>query len=190
MTDMDMPLPEAIMAPLNNIVEEAESNGNSMESDAWLPNNLLKIQDAIRAYAAAEVAREREAILDIAIRRSLLSDNLDELRGYKCCKEGIIASIKERAAAIRASAPLQCNRVPPALRSAGRRPCTSRAWLSGLRWLRPCFDQALMPGSALSRLPDRLDNPLKHRPRCAVTWGLQLWARCCQVRRYRRRLWR
>ena len=51
MTDMDMPLPEAIMAPLNNIVEEAEANGNSMESDAWLPNNLLKIQDAIRAYA-------------------------------------------------------------------------------------------------------------------------------------------
>ena len=68
--------------------------------------------DQLRAYGEAVRAEERAAILDIAMRRSLLSDNLDQLRGYECCKEGIIASIKERAAAIRAAAPPQCTDQP------------------------------------------------------------------------------
>ena len=90
-------------------------------SDVWLPgkdefNRQHAVwghtADQLRAYGEAVRAEERAAILDIAMRRSLLSDNLDQLRGYECCKEGIIASIKERADAIRSSAPPQCTAPP------------------------------------------------------------------------------
>lgn len=192
MTDMDMPLPE----PLDYCYEwdgpygsrkfsAALHNGRPPDrSVAIYTADQLRARDAQwRAIVAAEVAKELERIRTAIMAKHEAANGQHNL--YHCLAVELFGD-----EAIRSSAPLQCNRVPPALRSAGRRPCTSRAWLSGLRWLRPCFDQALMPGSALSRLPDRLDNPLEHRPRCAVTWGLQLWARCCQVRRYLRRLWR
>ena len=98
MTDMDMPLPE----PAHTQVETY--SGIALNKVVETP---LFTADQLRAYGEAVRAEERAAILDIAMRRSLLSDNLDQLRGYECCKEGIIASIKERAAAIRAAAPPQ-----------------------------------------------------------------------------------
>ena len=90
---MTIPLPEPDVTALSDYF----LNDGSRQSLAFTA-------DQLRAYGEAVRAEERAAILDIAMRRSLLSDNLDQLRGYECCKEGIIASIKERAAAIRAAA--------------------------------------------------------------------------------------
>lgn len=100
MTDMDRPLPEPIMAPLNNIVEEAADNGNSMKNGAWLPKKLSETQDAIRAYAAAEVAKERERCAALCESRATPGT-------------GSVAILNGAAAAIRAAAPPQCTAPPP-----------------------------------------------------------------------------
>jgi hypothetical protein len=79
---------------------------NDLDFDSWCAAHGLYLNDdddgaraarlmALSAWQAAAKA-EREAILGIIERRTLLSDDLAELRGYACCKESVAAAIRGR----------------------------------------------------------------------------------------------